>query len=251
MRIVFWSLLLWLFVRIFIFQSFQIPSSSMHPTLIEGDHIFVNKLAYGARIPITPLSLPMSETYLDWIQIPYLRLPGFSSVKHDDIIVFNYPMDDDLPIDERKGYVKRCVGLPGDTIKIKKGITAINGKDEITSFKPIRAMDSSIYSPACFPNDARIKWNPDNFGPLYIPKKGESIVLNKKNILLYKRVIEKYEGNILKIKNDSVFINEHYRVTYSFKMNYYFAMGDNRSNSVDSRFWGFVPESHLIGRVSH
>ncbi|MGZ4077289.1 MAG: signal peptidase I, partial [Bacteroidia bacterium] len=199
----FWSLLLWLFVRIFIFQTFEIPTPSMRPTLTEGDHIFVNKLAYGARIPITPLSLPVGETYVDWIQIPYLRLPGFSSVKHNDIIVFNYPMDDDLPIDERKGYVKRCIGLPGDTVKIKKGAVTINR--QVTQIfeaenKPKQHLDSSIYSPVYFPNDAEVKWNADNMGPLYIPKKGEDIILTKKNIALYKRVIEKYENNSLKIK---------------------------------------------------
>ena len=137
MRIAFWSLLLWLFVRIFIFQSFQIPSSSMHPTLVEGDHIFVNKLAYGARIPITPLSLPIGKTYIDWIQIPYLRLPGFSSVKRNDIIVFNYPMEDEAPIDEKKEYVKRCIGLPGDTIKIKNGIVTINHELAAITFEPL------------------------------------------------------------------------------------------------------------------
>ena len=253
MRIVFWSLLLWLFTRIFIFQTFQIPSPSMHPTLVEGDYIFVNKLAYGPRIPITPLSLPVGNTFIDWIQLPYMRLPGYSHVKRNDVIVFNYPMDDDLPVDERKGYVKRCIALPGDTLRIKKGLITINNKKIIEPENIIHkyTIDSSIYSPTFFPNNSDIKWNADNMGPLYIPEKGENIVLTKKNIVLYRRVIEKYENNKFEIKNDSVFINNKYRVTYTFKMNYYFAMGDNRINSVDSRFWGFVPENHLVGKASY
>ena len=128
MQIVFWSMIIWLFTHIFIFQSSEIPTSSMRPALMEGDHILVNKLAYGARIPITPLSLPIGNTFVDWIRLPYMRIPGYSSVKRNDVIIFNYPMDDDLPVDERKGYVKRCIGLPGDTIKIKKGIVYINNR---------------------------------------------------------------------------------------------------------------------------
>ena len=232
----------------------------MNNTLKEGDYIVVNKLAYGTRIPITPLSLPIGDTYVDWIQTPYFRLPGFTSVAHNDIIVFNFPLDKELPIDHRQEYIKRCIGLPGDTIQIKKGIVSINTKNIIEpenilflfDEKQNRLLiDSAAYSPAVFPNSSNIKWNADNFGPLYIPKKGENIILTKNNMLLYKKVIEEYENNEIKIKNDSVFINNQYRLTYTFKMNYYFAMGDNRYNSIDSRFWGFVPENHLIGRVSN
>ncbi|MCW3071695.1 MAG: lepB [Bacteroidetes bacterium] len=231
----------------------------MQPTLVEGDRIFVNKLAYGPRIPITPLSLPSGNMYVDW-QLPYMRLPGFSEVQRNDVIVFNYPMDDDLPVDHRKGYVKRCVAIPGDTLSIRDGIVKIASAFMLTPahapasdcVDPVQPFyDSSAYSPNFFPNSSFIKWNPDHFGPLYIPAAGASIVLNRNNILLYKRIIEQYEHNTLRTSNDSVFINEHYRVTYTFKMDYYFAMGDNRNNSLDSRFWGFVPEDHLIGKASY
>lgn len=259
MRVAFWSIIIWLFIRIFIFQIYKVPSASMNNTLKEGDYILVNKLAYGTRIPITPLALPIGNTYIDWIQIPYFRIPGFTNVAHNDIIVFNFPLDDDSPIDHRQEYVKRCIGLPGDTIQINNGIVSIDNKKNIESEnilfifdakKNRLSIDSSVYSPTVFPNSSSIKWNADNLGPLYIPKKGENILLTKKNILLYKRVIEKHENNSMKITNDSVFINNQFRITYSFKMNYYFTMGDNRYNSIDSRFWGFVPENHLIGRVS-
>ncbi len=225
----------------------------MHQTLLEGDNIYVNKLAYGARFPITPLSLPIGNNYMDAIQIPYFRMPGYSRVNYNDVIVFNFPMDDDAPVDERKGYVKRCIALPGDTLKIKRGVVSVNGKKvkEAETIVSSNAIDSSIYSPAVFPHSSQIKWNSDNFGPLYVPRKGEHIVLTKNNVLLYKTVIEKHENNKLEIKNDSVFINDKYRMTYTFKMNYYFTMGDNRNNSIDSRFWGFVPENHLVGKASY
>lgn len=259
MRITFWSIIIWLFIRIFIFQIYKIPTASMNNTLKEGDYILVNKLAYGTRIPITPLSLPIGNTYIDWIQIPYLRIPGYTNVAHNDIIVFNFPLEEDSPIDHRQEYVKRCIGLPGDTIQIKKGIVFVNNK-KMTEAENILFLfdeqknrlliDSSVYSPAVFPNSSEIKWNADNFGVLYIPKKNETVALTKKNILLYKRVIENYEHNNLKVINDSAFINDKYCTTYAFKMDYYFTLGDNRYNSIDSRFWGFVPEDHLIGRVA-
>ena len=230
----------------------------MQPTLMEGDMILVNKLAYGARIPLTPLSLPSGNTYIDW-QLPYMRMPGFSDVQRNDVIVFNFPLEDDLPVDHRKGYVKRCVGIPGDTLSIVDGIVKVAIRPmlppqattgECTA--PVQPFyDSSAYSPKFFPNSSFIKWNPDHFGPLYIPAAGASIVLNRRNLILYRRIIEHCEHNTLRTSNDSVFINEQYRVTYTFKMDYYFAMGDNRNNSVDSRYWGFIPEDHLIGKATY
>src|ERR1043165_1993031 len=127
MRILFWSLLLWLIVRTFVFQVCKVPTASMKNTLNEGDYILVNKLAYGPRIPITPFAIPFSDAYIDW-QLPYFRLPGFSKVKRNDIIVFNYPQEDELPVDHRKLYVKRCIGLPGDEVKIMNAVVYVNGQ---------------------------------------------------------------------------------------------------------------------------
>jgi signal peptidase I len=253
MRIVFWSLLIALLIRTFIFQVYKVPTASMKNTLKEGDYILVDKLAYGPRIPITLLALPFGDIYSDLIRLPYLRIPGFSKVKHNDIIVFNYPLETDLPVDLRKPYVKRCIALPGDTLEIKKGKILLNGKpaaDEHACYENKNYIDSLQYSPAIFPNNSAIRWNADFFGPLYIPEKEKQIPLSKNNLVLYERIITVYEKNTLRSRNDSVFINDVYCTSYTFKMNYYFAAGDNRSNSVDSRSWGFVPEDHLIGRVS-
>ena len=257
-RIVFIAVLLWLFFRSFIFQIFKVPTASMNNTLMEGDYIFVNKFIYGSRIPFTPLSMPFGDAFLDWIDIPYTRFFGFQKVKANDILVFNLPTEINLPIDHRQEYVKRCIAISGDTVEIKKGIVFVNNfetenpEDCLFSLdvnKNRILMDSNAYSPTFFPNNSTIKWNADFFGPLYIPKKGSQIELTKKNITLYKRIIQFNEVNLFTQKNDSVFINSKYCTSYVFKMDYYFVMGDNRNNSIDSRFWGLVPEDHLIGKV--
>ena len=288
LKIIFWSICLWLLIRIFLFQVFRVPTDSMNNTFKDGDFIVVNKMAYGARIPITPLSLHLGNEkhFVDWIAIPYLRIPGYTEVSLNDILVFNLPSEALLPVDERKEYVKRCIGLPGDTILIKQGSVFVNklflkelptqiGWYELKkndnkntehfiskiAYDSILKNDNTIsltkkyllqeaYSPNNFPNASQIKWNPDNFGPLYIPKKGMKIELNKTNILLYQKIIEQFEHNILTYKNDSVFVNSKFESSYLFKMNYYFVLGDNRYNSIDSRFWGFLPENHIIGKVS-
>lgn len=280
-KFLFYSFLLWLFIRVFIFQVSQIPSDSMEYTLIEGDRVIVNKSAYGVRLPITPLSASFlsKSFFIDWLKLPYFRLPGYSSVKRNDIVVFNFPLESDLPIDERKEYIKRCVGIPSDTLTIKNGVLYINNdlfqerqlisetyilnskecflpKYVADSFLIQKAsirrntIDSTRYSPDVFPNTSSIKWNADNFGPLYIPQKGNTLSLNTKNIHLYERIIQQYEHNALRITTDAIYINNKKVFAYTFKMNYYFVIGDNRYNSNDSRFWGFVPEDHLIGKAS-
>lgn len=305
-RILFWSLVLWVFTHVFLFQICKVPTASMRGSLLEGDYVVVNKLALGARIPITPLSLHLGNRhfFLDWLQLPYYRLPGYSRLQRNDIVVFNLPADNDqLPVDEKKDYVKRCIGLPGEIICIRKGKVMINNgtlEDPRTMLQwyslgsadsdtgLLKRMDPTYqprtyggrhdlfitarqadtlqkqyhlqvtrmhispgtYSPGFFPNSSLFKWNPDSLGPLYIPKKGQSIRLSKPNLVLYQRLIEVYEHNAVLQRNDSVFVNKRYASTYTFKMNYYFMMGDNRYHSIDSRFWGLVPEDHLIGRIS-
>ena len=302
-------------VKAFIFSVFVIPSSSMEKTLLPGDLIFVNKMSYGIRLPITPLTVPYThskmpfnnqiKSYSDLIQFPYFRLFK-SEVQRNDVVVFNYPNESEQPVDHRPFYIKRCIGLPGDTLRIKDrkvfigdeflpfpknvefnynvqsnkdlvndtllkyGITEggrVGGKgfyqltlsdsakysleqlDYIGSIKPLKVHPSG-YADYIFPFHENFKWNIDYFGEVIIPKKGQTVKLNATNIHLYKRIIEIYEGNTLLVEDESIKINEVVSTSYTFKMDYYFMMGDNRHNSSDSRFWGFLPEDHIVGKAT-
>jgi len=355
-------------INIFLFQNYKIPTPSMEKSLLVGDHLYVSKVAYGPRIPNTPLSIPfmqhtipgsINKSYIEWIQWPYKRLAGFSKVKRNEPVVFNFPAGDTVcidmqnvsfyhiirdeayrmnmtdqysrqtvktddeyyalarlkvlkeheivvrPIDKRDNYIKRCVAIAGDTLQIIDGIVYINGKqqEEITELQYVYAVQTGgrqlntkklqqlgIYESdlnygqgflqvpltnkmveelksnkmvdkierfiqqkdysdfQIFPNDPRYPWNLDQFGPLYIPAKDATIDLNINNLPLYSRIIDYYEENDLQVKDSVIYINGKPATSYTFKMDYYWMMGDNRHNSLDSRYWGYVPEDHVIGR---
>lgn len=366
------------FVNLYFFQNYQIPTSSLEKSLLVGDFLLVSKMSYGPRTPNTPLTMPLTQntmpitgtkSYLEWPHWDYKRVAGFGKVEAGDIVVFNYPTGDTVPlkfqstdfyniaynigrsiyqnaklnmdslsvqqqrqvydayyaagrkyiidhpqefgeivirpVDRRENYVKRCVGLPGDTLEIKDRIIYRNGIPEkqpenvqfnymVYTTQPIpdsmfeelgvseddrtnhnanktayclpltqKAYDrlkantklvtkiefeSEVYSDDLFPLNMHKKWDRNNYGPIWIPAKGKEIILTDYNLPIYERCITAYEGNKLERRNDGIYINGVKTDRYTFRMDYYWMMGDNRHNSADSRYWGFVPEDHIVGK---
>ena len=365
-------------VHNYFIQPYIIPTGSLEKSLLIGDFLFVSKFHYGARAPMTAVSVPMVHdtvpglkirSYLKKPQFPYLRLPGLQKINRNEIVVFSWPADTvrqffvrekrvDKPIDKKSNYVKRCVGIPGDTLEIIDGFVHTNGSknqlpdrarvqythyayaqkgvssrkllaegfsdfnrtykidnitessyqqlipyiigrmgntiedfrvittakglptdvirktglrvseilelkkemtltlDEATAMRKVPEIDSvvrrfskkNVPNEAFFPNKIPFDWNEDNFGPLVIPKKGMTVNLNKENLPLYKKIIAEYEANDLETSPSEIRINGNPTDQYTFKKDYYWMMGDNRHKSEDSRFWGFVPDDHIVGK---
>jgi signal peptidase I len=335
-------------IRVFFIEAYTIPTGSMERSLMIGDFLFVSKVNYGARIPMTPVAFPFAhhtmpvtggKAYWEGVQWKYRRLPGLSDIKRNDVVVFNFPEGDTValeaqdqnyynlvrsmghaavnsqftvtsrPVDKRENYIKRCIGIGGDVITMKAGVVSVNGKPEklvptgqITYAVKMKSSDvnfdvftdlgfdinSDISSlgqenmfqfvgteemmaevkkldfvvsvqedtaPAdyadisVFPQDKNRTWNVDNFGPITIPKKGLTVKLDSVTMPLYERAIRIYEGNKLEKTAEGWLINGQKTDSYTFKMDYYWMMGDNRHNSLDSRFFGFVPEDHVVGKA--
>ncbi|SDG83148.1 signal peptidase I [Flavobacterium omnivorum] len=317
-------------VHTYLIQPFTIPTSSLEKSLLVGDFLFVSKMNYGARVPMTTIALPMvhdsipltkNKSYLTYPQLPYMRLPGIQNIDRTDIVVFNWPVDTVFkffdtskrraykPVDKKSNYVKRCVGIPGDNLSIKDGVIYIDGKllqlperakpqfSYKVAFDGKTAVnleylfkDLDITDPAFFTDDTKRdtlflsalteagaqrlkntpgitavvrqiskdvdngvfphinKWNRDNYGPIYIPEKGKTVPLTTETLPFYKAIISDYENNDLKINGSEIRINGQIATSYTFGQNYYWMMGDNRHNSEDSRYWGFVPENHIVGK---
>ena len=335
-------------IRTFTIEAYTIPTPSMEGSLLVNDYLFVSKLAYGPRTPMTPLAVPLvhntifgGESYTDAVEWGYHRLPGFGNVERNDVVVFNFPNGDTVikeeperdyysicrevgrdrvlalstiitrPVDKKDNYIKRCVALPGDKLEVIDGEVYIDGKKEenfphvqynytITTNGQSIPMDvleeNDIPTPGfagnnqyevlleyedvevikklpqvvsvvrqsepkgyvhsspmgwVFPHDPKnFNWNRDNYGPLLIPKEGATVQLTPENVSLYKRLIQVYEYNEFQERDGKYFINGKETTSYTFKMDYFWMMGDNRHNSLDSRYWGFVPMDHVVGKAS-
>ncbi|MFQ3340637.1 MAG: signal peptidase I [Flavobacteriaceae bacterium] len=365
-------------VHNYILQPYIIPTGSLEKSLLIGDFLLVSKFHYGARVPMTAVSVPMVHdtvpflkvrSYLKNPQLPYFRLPALQKIKRNDIVVFSWPADTvrqffvrekrvDKPIDKKSNYVKRCLGIPGDTLEIIDGFVYTNGLknilpsrarvqytfnafaqkgvssrkllasgfedfsrkykiDNITEssyqeliphiigrvgntvedfsvitkakglqpilirqlglrvsevleinkeltltvseandLRDLKGIDSvkqrivsiKTSNETFFPNKIPFDWNEDNFGPLLIPKRSMTIKLTRKNLPLYKKIIQDYENNTLELTPTEIKINDKVVNEYTFNKDYYWMMGDNRHRSEDSRFWGFVPEDHIVGK---
>ena len=347
-------------VRMMTFEAFNIPTPSMEKSLMVGDYLVVSKIAYGLRMPNTPMSIPLMHnvipfanvpSYLTLVQLPYLRLPGLAKVQRGDAVVFNFPQDPGRPADKKDHYVKRCMGTPGDTLELRHTQVFIDGeavafpersnaqfshyvrtrpgqgfsprqlkKDfdinyvtnmtvnnqnvsdvlqiteteyvvtipsqslakfaQMPSIDTMFAMDAlagdSTFAPGTpealkwyysnfvaggmiFPNpmgghsDSLVyPWTRDNFGPLWIPAKGSTIALNYDTYLKYEHAVNAYEGHELTRElgpeGERFYVDGQPATSYTFALDYYWMMGDNRHNSWDSRYWGFVPETHVVGK---
>lgn len=300
-------------VRWGVIEAYTIPSSSMEQTALTGDFILVSKLHYGARTPRTPLQVPLTHqtlgstnirSYSDLVRLPSYRLPGFSHVKRGDQVVFNYPVELDKPVDLRTYYIKRCVGLPGDTIVLENGALFVNqtlqptypglqhryyaaakpGLDgmffethNVREFAPVSGgylLHASAAAAASlrrlpnvydvrritaskgvldlnmYPRSISLPWNADYFGPLRIPRAGMQISIDSVSLAQYQHLIVYHEGHKdVRVEGDALWIDNNKVLTYTFLKDYYFVLGDNRHNSVDSRFWGCVPADHLVGKA--
>ncbi|MCH8326200.1 MAG: signal peptidase I [Bacteroidetes bacterium] len=234
------------FIITFIIQNTRIPTGSMEDTILVGDFVLVNKFIYGSS---SPKYIPFTSTPL-----PYFTLPALREPKANDIVVFEYPGEKDRLFARERGvnYVKRCIGTPGDTIKIINRLVFVNGK-EFRRPPNIKYLDyysrpANVIEHRIFPKGAH--WNEDNYGPLVVPKKNSVIELNLRNIEQWRTIIDReYGKRVVKIENNIITIEGKPVSNYTFKKDYYFMMGDNRDDSLDGRFWGFVARDTIIGEA--
>ncbi|WP_075965830.1 signal peptidase I [Parabacteroides massiliensis] len=244
---------IWVFVQVFLLASFRISSDSMEPELTEGDFVAVWKPTLGARLFDLNATLRLEQTEIH-------RMPGFRKAKRGDVLVFNFPHPngwDKVEMHILKYYIKRCIGLPGDTLSIRNGKFRINGMAE-----PLGNTDSQgrigrtlpgefpdgVYK--AFPFDSILNWNIRNFGPLYIPKAGDRIKMNRTNYALYRKLIAYEQKTVIEYRDSTVYLNGKPMQEYCFQKNYYFMAGDKGMNSQDSRYWGLLPEEYIVGKAA-
>jgi signal peptidase I len=232
-----------LVLKLFVIDAYRIPSTSMENTLQIGDFLLVNKLAYGLH---TPSHIPFTST-----SFSSLTLPLFRSIHRGDVVVFEFPGNkNEVTPSESVYYIKRCIGLPGDTVEIRSGKVLVNGIEINFPSHGIRTShpaDKTMQRNAeLFP--AGSAYSDINYGPIVIPKRGDRIKIDPSSISRWQIFIER-EGHTPRLNNDAILIDGTASSTYCVQKNYYFVLGDNRDNSIDSRYWGFVPSDHLIGEA--
>lgn len=232
-----------LLLKTFIVEAYRIPSGSMENTLQIGDFLLVNKFSYG---PSTPRNIPFTN-----IRLPYFSLPAISEPGKGDIVIFDFPGE----IEEKNppeiiNYIKRLVGEPGDTVLVKNRVLYINNKEFPNPENMLvegEIINERYYDPKIFPRGSN--WNTDFYGPVVVPKKGDVIKITAENFEMWKMLIMR-EGHSVRITADKkVFIDEKESPEYKIEKNYYFVMGDHRTNSSDSRLWGFLPRENIIGEA--
>ena len=244
---------LWFFCQVFLFTSFHIPSDSMEPELIEGDAILIWKPTLGARLFNLQAAMQLKQVNIH-------RIPGFRKVKRNDVLVFNFPHPngwDKIEMHILKYYIKRCIGLPGDTLSIQQGIFKVNkinmplgnikSEEKIGQTIP-EDFPKGVYH--SYPFDPAFNWNIQNFGPLYIPQAGDRLPMNRRNYLLYHKLIAWEQKTKIEYKDSIVFLNGKQIEDYCFQKNYYFMAGDKGMNSQDSRYWGLLPEEYIVGKAT-
>ncbi|MCD7901788.1 MAG: signal peptidase I [Bacteroides sp.] len=250
--VIFFTSSLAIILRVFVFAKFSIPTPSMEPSIKAGEQVLVSKLTPGARIITNFFTLKKGE-------VPEVkRMPGFS-VKRNEVLIFNFPYSDwqRMSIDMNVFYAKRCVAIPGDTFYIENGIYKVTqSSDTLGCYKNQQYLaerkdndfNSDIYN--CFPFDTRYSWNIKNFGPLYVPRKNETLLIDTLNIILYKKLIEFESRKTIKTKAMHVLMGDSTIQKYTFTKNYYFMAGDFVFDSQDSRYWGLLSEDHIVGKVA-
>lgn len=245
--------LLWIMAQVFLFSSFRIPSDSMSPTLREGDFVLVWKPIFGTRVFNLHRALRKEQTEI-------YRFPGFRRIRRNDVLVFNFPHPNDwshIEMHIMKYYIKRCIGLPGDTVSIRKGMFKVKGVDiplgNVASQKRIGLMRPEDFPDGvyrCFPYDSLLDWNIKEFGSLFIPGEGDVVKMSRTGGVLYRKLIEWEQGKKMSVNGDTVLLNDSVITSYEFRKNYYFVAGDRVENSQDSRYWDLLPEEYIVGVAS-
>jgi signal peptidase I len=246
----FWKNLLFAAIAAFLIKTFlietsRVPTGSMEKTIWVGDFLFVNKFIYGSS---SPRNIPFTN-----VSLPYFQMPAIRDPHRGDIVVFEYPGDrDELVPTEINNYVKRCIGMPGDTIEVVDKVVFVNGK-EAPRAPQIQYINNyvtpkGIANPRIFPKGGN--FNEDNYGPVVVPRKGDVINLSLENIEAWRTIIDReFEKRVVTVDGNQIMIDGKPVKSYTLTKDYYFMMGDNRDDSADSRFWGFVPRDKVIGQA--